>query len=61
MKKKSLKNLKLNKQNISQLQLKKGGRIAPSDECTMSTCTCVTTCRPTGCDPVLQKPTMLCQ
>lgn len=54
MKKRSLRNLSLNKQNISQLQHQKGGRLAPSDDCTKSTCSCVTSCSPLGCDPVLQ-------
>ncbi|WP_156169011.1 hypothetical protein [Kordia jejudonensis] len=52
MKKRSLKNLTLNKQNISQLDYKKGGRLEPSDDCTKSGCSCVS-CRPDSCDPIL--------
>jgi hypothetical protein len=48
MKKKKLNSLTLNKQKISQLHNKSGGAAAPSDQITMSTCSCVT-CRPTGC------------
>ncbi len=56
MKKRSLKNLALNKYKISELQVRKGGRKEQTDECTMSTCSCVS-CRPDACDPTLQTPT----
>jgi len=45
MKKRNISSLTLNKRKVSQLQVEKGGYAAPTAQCTMSTCSCVT-CRP---------------